>query len=46
MIGFLLLVGALAVLGWRLARLVLTDGYGDRPGPRSHWHEEVASWRA
>lgn len=46
MIWFFLSVGALTFLGWRLARLVQTDGYGDRPGPRSHHHEEVAPWRA
>ncbi|WP_229051269.1 hypothetical protein [Aeromicrobium sp. Leaf350] len=31
---------------WMTVRLVATDGYGDRPGPRSHEHEYVAPWRA
>ena len=46
MIWFLVGVGALILLGWRLVWLVLTDGYGDRPGPRSHHHEGVGPWRA
>ncbi|MFT4188424.1 MAG: hypothetical protein QM621_07555 [Aeromicrobium sp.] len=34
---------------WAVSRslvLTLSDGHGDRPGPRSHAHEAVESWRA
>ncbi|GAA1727803.1 hypothetical protein GCM10009710_05560 [Aeromicrobium alkaliterrae] len=43
-LGILLLVAVFA--SWRTLALVMTDGYGDRPGPRSHDHEYVAPWRA
>jgi hypothetical protein len=41
----ILLVLSVGSMCWTL-RLVAADGYGDRPGPRSHDHEPVDSWRA
>ncbi|MFT4298058.1 MAG: hypothetical protein QM597_00230 [Aeromicrobium sp.] len=35
---------SLLVVGTGLA--VRADGYGDRPGPRSHQHEFTQRWRA
>lgn len=50
MIWFLLLVGGIIVLAARLVLVVLADGHGARPAPRSHADstdpEGVAPWHA